>query len=157
MLQKGSKFRWGEDCDRAFNKLKTFLASAPVLHNPDFNKPFSIACDASNLAVAGVLQQMGHPIAYFSKKLNKSQINYSTIEKETLAIVLTLEHFDVYLSGGGKIIVYSDLNPLTFLKTMCNSNQRLTRWFLGLQRYNIEVRHIAGKDDVLADALSRNV
>ena len=78
------------------------------------------------------------------------------VEKETLGLVLVLEHFDVYLgSTPFKIKVYTDHNPLTFLKTMKNKNQRLVRWSLALQEYNLEIQHIPGSENVVPDALSR--
>ena len=97
-----------------------------------------------------------HPVCYFSKMLNASQMNYSTIEKECLSLVLTVQHFDVYLiSSSLPIIVYSDHNPLTFINKMKNNNQRLMRWCLMLQEYNTDIKHITGKDILIADALSR--
>ena len=82
------------------------------------------------------------------------------VEKETLGLVLALEYFDVYLrSTSFKIKVYTDHNPLTFLKTMKNKNQRLVRWSLALREYNneynLEIQHIPGSENVVADALSR--
>lgn len=95
-------------------------------------------------------------VSYFSKKLIKCQQNYSTIEKECLALLLALQHFDVYLNVTvHPILVYTDHNPLTFLHKLSNKNQRLTRWSLLLQEYNIIIKHIIGKDNVIADALSR--
>ena len=96
-----------------------------------------------------------HPVSYFSKKFLKYQKNYSVVEKETLGLVLALEHFDVYLGRHSKIKIYTDHNPLTFLKTMKNKNQRLVRWSLALQEYNLEIQHIPGSENVVADALSR--
>lgn len=90
-----------------------------------------------------------------SNKFKPHQRNYSTIEKETLSLLFALEKFDVYLGSGGKIIVYSDHNPLVFVTKMKNKNQRLTRWVLILQPYDIEIKHIRGRDNLLADALSR--
>ena len=76
------------------------------------------------------------------------------VEKETLGLLLALEHFDVYLgSKSFRIKVYIDHNPLTFLKTRKNKNQRLVRWSLALQEF--EVPHIPGSENVVADALSR--
>ena len=78
------------------------------------------------------------------------------VEKETLGLVLAVDHFDVYLgSTPFTIKVYTDHNPLTFLKTMKNKNQRLVRWSLALQEYDLDIQHIAGVDNVVADALSR--
>ena len=95
-------------------------------------------------------------ICYFSKKFDKHQKNYSTIEKECLALLLSLQHFDVYLSLTlYPVLVFTDHNPLTFINKMNNKNQRLTRWSLSLQEYDLVVKHIKGKDNVIADALSR--
>ena len=92
----------------------------------------------------------------FKKKLDKHQKNYSTIEKECLALLLSLQHFDVYVGSlAHPLVVYTDHNPLTFINKMQNKNQRLMRWSLMLQEYNLIIKHIKGKDNVIADALSR--
>ncbi len=95
-------------------------------------------------------------LSYFSRKFNKHQLNYSTIEKEALALLLALQHFEVYLGSSNlPVIVFTDHNPLVFLSRMYNQNQRLMRWALVLQNYNVEIKHKKGVDNVLADALSR--
>ena len=97
-----------------------------------------------------------HPVCYFSKKFNKHQRNYSTIEKECLSLILALQHFEVYLaSSHAPIVVFSDHNPLTFIHKMKNKNQRLLRWSLMLQEHNLDIRHIKGRDNIIPDALSR--
>ena len=74
------------------------------------------------------------PVAFFSRKFNKYQLNYSVIEKEALALIWALQHFDVYLGSGlTLLVVYTDHNPLTFLRSLQNPNQRLMRWALFLQ------------------------
>jgi len=86
----------------------------------------------------------------------KHQKSYSTIEKEALALLWALQHFEVYLgSSAVPITVYTDHNPLIFLSNMSSSNQRLLRWALKLQDYNVQIQHIKGSDNVVADALSR--
>ncbi len=96
------------------------------------------------------------PISYFSRKFNSYQTNYSTIEKEALALIWALQHFEVYVSCGiMPTVVYTDHNPLTFLHSLQSPNQRLIRWSLFLQPYSLEIRHLKGADNVLADALSR--
>lgn len=159
LLKKGIAFRWEESCEQAFQALKSFLRNAPILHAPDFRQEFVVCVDASNSGCGAVLLQTcndtQHPIAFFSKKFNGAQLNYSTIEKETLGMVLALEHFDIYVTCAGHVTVLSDHNPLSFLMKMRNSNQRLMRWSLTLQRYNPTVVHIPGSKNVLADALSR--
>lgn len=137
------------------------LQSAPVLRAPDFGSPFKLAVDASDVAAGAVLLQdddegVEHPVCYFSKKFTKSQQNYSTVEKECLALVLALRHFEVYVSSSSSaIVVYSDHNPLVFLHKLKDKNQRLLRWSLMLQEYSLDIRHIKGKDNVIADCLSR--
>ena len=161
LLSKKVKFVWTDDCQLAFDKVKLLLQKSPVLKSPDYEKPFKLIIDSSDVGTGSVLVQeasdgLDHPVSYFSKKFLKYQKNYSVVEKETLGLVLALEHFDVYLgSTPFKIKVYTDLNPLTFLKTMKNKNQRLVRWSLALQEYNLEIQHIPGSENVVADALSR--
>ena len=139
LLSKKVKFVWTDDCQLAFDKVKLLLQKSPVLKSPDYEKPFKLIIDSSDVGTSSVLEQeasdgLDHPVSYFSKKFLKYQKNYSVVEKETVGLVLALEHFDVYLgSMPFKIKVYTDHNPLTFLKTMKNKNQRLVRWSLALQ------------------------
>lgn len=92
---------------------------------------------------------------FFSKKFNIHQRNYSVIEKEALALILAIQHFEVYLGSGSPIKVMTDHNPLIFLQRSRTTNQRLMRWSLFLQSYPLQIHHIKGKENVLADALSR--
>lgn len=161
LLSKKEKFNWSDQCEKAFEELKAMLQRAPVLTAPDFSSPFKLAVDASDVAAGAVLLQeddegIEHPVCYFSKKFNKSQRNYSTIEKECLALLLALQHFEVYVSSSSlPVVVYSDHNPLVFLHKLKSKNQRLLRWSLMLQEYVLDIRHIKGKDNVIADCLSR--
>ena len=161
LLQKKVNFSWTKDCDESFKKIKCVLMNTPVLSAPNFDKQFKLTVDASDIGIGAALFQesddgVDRVVCYFSKKLTKSQKNYSTIEKECLALLLALQHFDVYLNITlHPILVYTDHNPLTFLCKMSNKNQRLTRWSLLLQEYDIIIYHIKGKDNVIADALSR--
>ena len=161
LLRKDVKFVWTQKCQEAFDKLKAVLISEPVLVAPDFQKQFKIAVDASDIGCGAVLLQedqsgIDRPVSYFSRKLNKHQRVYSTIEKELLSLVLALQHFEVYVtSGSGKIIIYTDHNPLVFLDKFKTKSQRLFRWSLLIQPYSLEVTHIAGRANVIADALSR--
>ena len=156
------KFTWTAQCTRAFNCLKELLASNPVLATPDHSRPFSLQIDASSRGVGSVLLQQNentgvwHPISYFSYKLKDHQRSYSVVELETLALVLSLERFKCYLSNNFPVTVYTDHNPLTFLRQMKNHNQRLVRWALSLQEYPLLIKHIRGKDNLIADALSRS-
>ena len=118
------------ECQNAFDKLKAILRSEPVLLATNFNE-FKLAVDASDVGPGGVSLQeddngVDHPVYYVSKKFNKHQKNYSTVEKECFS--LALQHFEVYLtSSSSPIVVFSDHNPLTFIHKMKNKNQRLPR------------------------------
>lgn len=160
LLAKKSKFCWSEKCDEAFKEIKNMLVNAPVLKMPDYKKPFMLYVDASQCGVGGVLMQdhegVDHPIGYYSKKLLPYQCSYSTIEKEALGLILSLNHFEVYVKGTGQPVqVFTDHNPLVFLHKMKNSNQRLMRWCLVLQDYDLDIHHVKGSENVIADALSR--
>ena len=111
------------------------------------------------MGAGGVLLQVDdfgidRPVSFFSKKFNKHQLNYSVVEKEALALIWSLQQFEVYV-GSGPVVVYTDHNPLTFLNSLRCPNQRLVRWSLFLQSHSLEIRHIKGKDNIVADALSR--
>ena len=161
LLRKDISFVWSDACQRAFDSVKVLLMSAPVLVMPDFGKPFILTTDASDCGVGAVLLQqdgkgVGHPIGYFSHKLSTSQKNYSTSEKEALALVMALQHFDFYLTlAQFPVEVYTDHNPLVFLSKIKNKNQRLLHWSLALQSYDLCIRHLHGKQNVLADARTR--
>ncbi|XP_050402703.2 retrovirus-related Pol polyprotein from transposon 297 isoform X1 [Patella vulgata] len=161
LLKKDAKFIWSNQCAKAFDKLKAILITSPILIIPDFTKQFKLSVDASDTGAGSVLSQndvndIEHPICYFSKKFNRYQKNYSTIEKECLALILSLQHFDFYLGTTlYPVIVCTDHNPLTFIHKMKNKNQRLLRWSLMLQEYNIVIKHIKGRDNVIPDTLSR--
>ena len=161
LLSKDVRFVWSGECKDAFEAVKAVLSNEPVLKAPDFGKTFSLHVDASDVGSGAVLQQTGedgvvHPVCYFSKKFSGSQTRYSTIEKEALSLVLAINHFNVYLCDTPyPVQVFTDNNPLTFIAKMKNKNQRVTRWSLILQEYNIEIQHVRGKDNLVADALSR--
>ena len=130
LLRKRNKFIWSERCQQSLDKLKAVLISVPVLKAPNFNCRFKLAVDASDTGAGSVLLQedengVDHPVCYFSTEFNASQMNYSTIEKECLSLILAVQHFEVYLTLSSlPIIVYSDHNPLTFINKMKNNNQR---------------------------------
>lgn len=161
LLSPSKSFVWTAESQAAFETIKQLLCSSPVLAAPNFTLPFKLEVDASAVGAGAVLLQedgegIDHPICFFSRKFNKHQCNYSTIEKEALALLLALQHFEVYVGCATyPVIVYTDHNPLTFLCRMYNQNQRLMRWALVVQNYNIEIRHKKGVDNVVADALSR--
>ncbi|XP_066952268.1 uncharacterized protein [Macrobrachium rosenbergii] len=160
LLKKNTKFLWSTECEKAFSNLKSVLVSEPILSSPNFNKPFVLAVDASDVGIGGVLFQRDdkgemHPVSYFSKKLLPAERKYSTIEKEALALVKSVSHFSIYLSSSLQVEVLTDHNPLVFINKMKGANQRILRWALLLQEYNLVFQHIKGVDNKIPDALSR--
>ena len=159
LLKAKVKFLWSPECQSAFESVKTLLCASPVLAAPQFDKPFKLHVDASNVGAGAVLLQdrsgVDRPVSFFSRKFHSYQRHYSVIEKEALALIWALQHFEVYVNTGNPITIYTDHNPLTFLQSLQNPNQRLMRWALFLQPYTLNICHIRGVDNVMADALSR--
>ncbi|CAN6678112.1 unnamed protein product [Malus baccata var. baccata] len=160
LLQKEVAFEFNKECEIAFKTLKDLLTSAPIIMPPDWSLPFELMCDASDYAIGAVLGQrrnkQPHVIHYASRTLNDAQLNYSTTEKELLAVVFALDKFRSYLLGT-KVIVYSDHAALKYLFTKKEAKPRLIRWMLLLQEFNIEIRDKKGSENGVADHLSRLV
>ncbi|KAM1000640.1 hypothetical protein ACFX2I_007252 [Malus domestica] len=160
LLQKDVTFDFNEECEKAFKHLKEMLTSAPIIRPPDWSIPFELMCDASDYALGAVLGQrkdkQPHVIYYASRTLNDAQLNYSTTEKELLAIVFALDKFRSYLLGT-KVIIYTDHAALKYLLTKKEAKPRLIRWMLLLQEFDIEIRDKKGSENVVADHLSRLV
>ncbi|WVZ03967.1 hypothetical protein V8G54_024773 [Vigna mungo] len=159
LLQKDVPFNFGEKCKAAFDSLKRALTTTPVIQPPDWTLPFELMCDASNFAVGAVLAQrngkLPHVIYYSSRTLDTAQANYTTFEKDLLAVVFALDKFRSYILGS-KVIVYTDHDALKFLLKKADSKPRLIRWMLLLQDFDIEIRHRSGAHNLVADHLSRN-
>ena len=159
-LTKGGqhKFCWTPEADKAFNDLKSRLCAAPILALPDFSVPFTIYTDASDLGLGAVLAQRRgeheHVIAYASRTLTPAERNYSTTEKQCLAIVWTVNYWRPYLLGNAFDIV-TDHQSLTWLQGLKEPKGRLARWILALQEYEFEIKHRPGRQHSNADTLSR--
>lgn len=154
-LKKGTKIDTNDpQYIEAFHKCKELLTNAPVLAYPDFEKTFHLTTDASNVAIGGVLSQNNHPIAFYSRTLNSAEKNYSTIEKELLSIVENTKHFRPYLYGR-HFKIETDHKPLVWLMSLKDPNSRLVKWRLRLEEFDYQVIYKKGKDNCVADALSR--
>lgn len=141
----------------AFEQLKQLITTHPILRYPDFDKTFTINTDASNYALGAVLLQDGHPVYYASRTLNNHEINYSTVEKELLAIVWAVKFFRPYIFGK-EFIVNTDHQAIKWLHNKYmgkDLNPRLQRWILSLGECKIKIYYVHGKDNNIADFLSR--
>lgn len=160
LLKAEKKFDWSHECQQAFDNVKTLLCSPPVLAAPCFERAFMLQVDASQVGAGAVLLQgdeqgVVKSVRFFSQKFNRYQHNYSVIEKEALSLILAPQQFDVYVGAGGPTVVCTDHNPLTFLNFLRCLNKQLMRWSLFLQAYNLEIRHIKGKDNDIVDPSAR--
>ncbi|KAJ9558321.1 LOW QUALITY PROTEIN: hypothetical protein OSB04_012935 [Centaurea solstitialis] len=158
LLEKDAPFIFDEKCISAFETLKRHLTNAPIMVPPDWDQPFEIMCDASDYVVGAVLGQRKNnhfqPICYASRTLNDAQENYTTTEKELLAVVFAIEKFRSYLVLS-KIIVYTDHSAFKYLFAKPDAKPRLIRWILLLQEFDIEIRDKRGAENLAADHLSR--
>ncbi|WVZ76092.1 hypothetical protein U9M48_024094 [Paspalum notatum var. saurae] len=154
LTKKGVPFHWGKTRDDAFNLLKDRLTHAPLLQLPDFGKTFELECDASGVGIGGVLMQENKPVAYFSEKLSGPVLNYSTYDKELYALVRSLETWQHYL-WPKEFVIHSDHESLKHIRSQLKLNRRHAKWVEFIESFPYVIKHKKGKDNVIADALSR--
>jgi hypothetical protein len=147
--------------------LKSLMCQRPILCQPQYDKPFFLATDASAYGVGAVLLQEGdlnpctkkptqHPIAYYSATFTPTECNYDIYERELLAVLKALKHWHPHIAATEiPVTVLTDHTNLTFWKNPQNVNRRVARWFAFLQDYNLVIQHVPGKLHAAADMLSR--
>nr|GEY25600.1 reverse transcriptase domain-containing protein [Tanacetum cinerariifolium] len=158
LLEKNTPFVFSKDCIQAFQTLKKKLTEAPILIAPNWDLPFELMCDASDFAIGAVLGQRHEkhfkPIHYASKTMNHTETNYTTTEKEMLAVVYAFKKFWSYLIMN-KSIVHTDHSTLKYLFVKKDAKARLLRWVLLLQEFDFKVLDTKGAENLAADHLSR--
>ena len=154
LLKTPKTFKWTDIHTKAFEQMKSLIMSDTLLVYPDHNKPFHIETDASDFQLGAVIKQNNKPVAFYSRKLNKAQKNYTTIEKELLSVVETFKEFRSMLLGS-EIHVYSDHKNITH-RLSSFSTQRVLRWKILLEEYNPTFHYIPGPKNIVADSLSRS-
>nr|GEV15454.1 reverse transcriptase domain-containing protein [Tanacetum cinerariifolium] len=158
LIEKDTPFVFSEDCIQAFQTLKKKLTEAPILIAPNRDLSFEFMCDASDFAIGAILGQRHEkhfrPIHYASKTLTDAESNYTTTEKEMLAVVYAFEKFWSYLIRN-KCIVHTDLSALKYLFAKKDAKARFLRWVLLLQEFDFEVIDTKGSENLAADHLSR--
>ncbi|KAE9300791.1 hypothetical protein PR003_g22669 [Phytophthora rubi] len=160
LLKKDVAWNWRPEHQDAFDAVKKSLASAPVLMLPDTSRPFHVVCDASDFATGCALMQFDaegreRVVSYQSRQIQPEEKNYPVHDKELLAMRYALIKFRVYLLGEQTFAVYTDHASLRTAMKSPHLSQRMARWLSFFARYNFVVHYKPGKNNILADALSR--
>ena len=160
LTRKGEAFDWTTECKNAYQYIKTQYQNAPILIGVDWTLEFHVHTDASDIAVGAMLAQnptgkTDQPIAYASRLLSKAEKNYTTTEKEALAMVYAVNKFRHYLLGN-RFIFYVDHLALRYLVNKPQVLGRLARWLLLFLEFDFKVIYKPGKTHGIAYALSRN-
>jgi len=146
-------FEWTIKCEEAFKTLMLALTSDPIIKLPDMDKSFIIRTDASGTALGAMLAQKHdgrtHPVADWSRKLNDAEQKYTTTEREGLAVVAAVKHWNCYIEGTRFLALKS-------LLATKEPSGRMARWVMELQRHDMEIQHRPGKEMGIPDALSRD-
>ena len=158
LTRKDAVFHWSEDCQTAFDQLKTLLTTSPITAFPDFSQAFRLYTDASTAGLGAILAQVRDGKEYIiccaSRALNKAEKSYPATKLECLAIVWAVAKFRPYLMAM-PLEVFTDHYALQWLKTMLTGSALLHRWSAALEEYDFTVRHRPGKVQTHVDGLNR--
>ena len=158
--RKRAKIEWNDECEKAFQTLKNLCSNTPCLAYPDYERKFKLYTDASEQGLGAVLTQLQdggveRPIAYASRTLSKSERNYDAHKLEFLALKWAVtDRFHEYLYGS-TFDVFTDNNPLTYILTSAKLDAIGQRWVASLAPYNFSLHYNPGRQNVVADSLSR--
>ena len=160
LTRKNVPYVWTEECQKNFEALKDALTNAPCLAYPNFELPFTLYCDASEMALGSVLCQKEEgqeerPIGYYSRSFLSAERRYSNTEREMLAMYEGLRNFRPYVYGGA-CDVYTDHKAIEALRNTENPTQRLAKWqYYLMGQVDWKVKYVPGKKNQVADFLSR--
>jgi Reverse transcriptase (RNA-dependent DNA polymerase)./Integrase core domain. len=160
LLQKQHKFNWTAECQEAFDVIKCSISQPLELHRPNFAFKFYLQVDASLIGLGAVLFQKGdlgerRIISYASVTLTEAEKRYHVNELEVFAAIFGIKRYRAYLADKAFTLI-TDSRALYWLEKNRDTKAKLTRWSLLLQEYDFDVEHCAGKENQLADYLSRN-
>jgi hypothetical protein len=160
LMKKGCRWAWTAELQSAFETLRANFASSIQLIHPDGDLPYCIYTDACSYGISAILMQQHSNgekciVSTASRVLTAAESKFSVCEQELLAVVYALQKFRLYIFGQ-HVTVYSDNKALSFMKKCNLVSNRITRWIMQIQEYDLEIVHIKGTDNFLADIMSRN-
>ncbi|KAE9080351.1 hypothetical protein PF010_g22412 [Phytophthora fragariae] len=159
LLKEDAVWSWTSDAQQAIAVIKSSLQSAPILALPDEDRPFSVVCDASDFAICAMLQMDAEGrervVSFQSRQLKAAENHYPVHDKEPLAMKYVLVKFRVHLLGQKPFVIYTDHASMRTATSSPHLSQRMARWLSFFAEYNFTVEYKPGKQNVLADALSR--
>lgn len=158
--KKKTPIIWNKEAEIAFEECKKDLINTTYLAHPMENATLTFNVDASNYAVGVVLHQINkgilEPLGFYSKRMNETQMKYSTYDRELLAVYQAVKHFK-YMIEGRECIIYTDHKPIIYAfsqKSDKATNKQLRQlYYIG--QYTTDIRHIKGSENIIADMLSR--
>ncbi|KAF3641486.1 hypothetical protein FXO38_21615 [Capsicum annuum] len=153
LLKKGN-FKWNDATDTAFKKLKKAITSAPILALPDFFKEFMVETDASGEGIGAMLVQENKTIAFFSQGLSDRNKALAVYERKLLAVVTAVQKWRSYLLGR-PFVIKTDHHKLKYLLEQRITTPSQQKWLIKLLGFDYSIQYKKGKDNVVADALSR--
>lgn len=157
-LRENVEFKWSDKCDTAFTDLKKLLLTTPVLHGPNWELPFHISIDVSYAEIGAVLRQdedrKPYAIYYISKNITTAELNYTVTKNEFLAITYAINKFRHYITSY-QVFLYIGHSAIRYLANKPNTNGRVTCWLLLLPKFDITIKDCPGKENPVADFLSR--
>ncbi|XP_047258242.1 uncharacterized mitochondrial protein AtMg00860-like [Capsicum annuum] len=149
VIQKDQPFKWDEEQAKAFETLKAILVSTPLLQLPNFDKTFEVECDASKVGIGAVLMQDLKLIAYFSKKLKGSNLNYSTYDLELYALIQALATWQHYL-WPKEFMIQTNRESLKHLRVQDKLNKRHAKSIEFLETFPYVIQYKKDKDNIVA-------
>lgn len=159
LLQKNRPWRWTTVEQNAFENVKSLFLESVMLTHHDPNKIYYLQTDSSGFAIGSELYQLDnegnhHVIAFVSKSLKGAELKWTVSEQELYAIIYSLHKFETYLRGV-RLVIRTDHQALSFLKTWRLYSARVTRWILYLNQFDFKVEYVKGKENIGPDILSR--
>ena len=158
LTKTSQKVVWNETMTKSFNKIISNICHHTLLTIPTCDDKFVLSCDASSYEVGSALSvvrcDLELPVAFYSRQLLSRETRYSATELEALALLCSVKHFAFYLFGKS-FTVTMDHKALEHLFDSSMLNNRLWRWQMQLQDYDFNIVYRPGKDNEIADSLSR--